>query len=95
MPADFLFAIDVSDEPVSDRMLADLAAAVSAYAGLGQETVDELNGALRQARAVGPAQGRCRVRFQAASGTLTMSVACDGGPEWQTTRSLPQRLPAP
>ena len=90
MPSDFLFAVELSDEPDSDRMLADLAAAVLAYAGLEQGTVDELNGGLRQALAVGAAQGRrrCLVRFQAASGTLTLSVACDGGAEWQTTRPL-------
>lgn len=89
MPSDFLFAIEVSDEPASDRMLTDLTAAVSAHAGLAQGTVDELNDALRQARAGGPEQGRCQVRFQAASGTLTISVGREGCPEWQTTRPLP------
>lgn len=91
MPSDFLFAIELSDEPASDRMLADLAAAVFAYTGLARGTFDELNGALRQALAGGAAQGRrrCHVRFQAASGTLTIAVACDGGAEWQTKRPLP------
>jgi hypothetical protein len=89
VPSDFLFAIEVSDDPASSRILADLAAAVFAYAGIARGTGDELTGALRQARAGSPARGRCQVRFQAASGTLTMFVSCDGGPEWQTTRPLP------
>ena len=91
MPSDFLFAIELADEPASDRMLADLAAAVFAYAGFSQGTVDELNGALRQALAGGAAHGRrrCHVRFQTASGTLTIAAACDGGADWQTTRPLP------
>ena len=91
MPADFLFAIELSDESASERMLADLTAAVFGLAGLAQGTVDELNDALRQALADGAAQGRhrCRVRFQAGSGTLTIAVASDGGAEWQTKRRLP------
>jgi len=87
--SDFLFAIELSDEPASDRMLADLTAAVFAHVGLAQGTVAEVNGALRQALAGGAAQGRCRVRFQAASGTLSVAAACDGGAEWQMKRRLP------
>ena len=56
---------------------------------LAQGTVAEVNGALRQALAGGAAQGRCRVRFQAASGTLSVAAACDGGAEWQMKRRLP------
>jgi hypothetical protein len=90
VPLDFLFVIELSDEPASNRMLADLAAAVFAYAGLAQGTVDELNAELRQALEDGAGQGRqrCRVRFQAGSGTLTIGVACNGGAEWQAKRRL-------
>ena len=91
MPSDFLFAIELTQESASERMLADLAAAVCAFAGLARDAVDELNGALGQVLAADAAQGRhrCRVWFQAASGTLTIGVACSGGAKWQTKRRLP------
>ena len=91
MPSDFLFAIELTHESASERMVADLAAAVCSFAGLTRDAVDELNGALRQQLAADAAQERrrCRVWFQAASGTLTIGVARHGGAEWQTKRRLP------
>ena len=87
MPSDFLFAIELSDERVSDKMLADLTTAVFAYAGLSHSTVEDVQGALRQLRSGGGGAER-RLRFQVASGVMTIAVACDGA-EWQTTRPLP------
>jgi len=92
--SDFLFVIEVFDEPAFDRMLADLAAAVFADAGFDVATRDELSGEMRQALSAGAAWRRCRVRFEAGAGTLTVSVASDGGVEWEAKRPLSPRSPA-
>jgi hypothetical protein len=91
VPADFLFTIELTDEPDSDRMLAGLAGAVLAYAGLPDATVDRLSRALHHALADGaaPDGDGCRVRFEAAAGTLTVGVVRADGAQWQASEPLP------
>ena len=86
---DFLFALDLSDEPHFDRMLSELASVVLRYAGYDPTAVDALTTEVRTALAGGAAAGRCEVRFRAGDGTLRIRVKFDGRPAWETARVLP------
>ena len=88
---DFLFALDLSDEPHFDRMLQELAAVVLRYVGFDAAIVDTMTGDVRAALASGAAEShsRCDVRFHAGGGTLRISVAFAGGRTWETARQLP------
>ena len=88
---EFVFALELSDEPPFDSMLSELAAAVLVYVGYHASAIDELRGVLRQALAAGPSngQGRCDVQFRAHGGELQIAVVFAGGAEWRTTRALP------
>jgi hypothetical protein len=88
---EFLFALELSDEPHFDAMVGELAGAVLAYVGYPKAAADELRGVLRRALSAGLANGnrRCDVRFNAHAGELQIVVAYAGGSEWRTTRPLP------
>ena len=89
---DFLFALDLSDEPHFDRMLAALSDAVLRYVGYDAAAMDAVTAELRTALADGVRNGRarCDVRFCASHGQLQITVAyAGGGPVWETTRTLP------
>ncbi len=88
---DFLFALDLSDEPHFDGMLQDLAAVVLRHVGYEPPIVQAVTADVRAALAAGAAEapGRCDVRFRARSGTLRISVAFAGGRTWETARALP------
>jgi hypothetical protein len=88
---EFVFALELSDEPQFDSMLAELAAAVLVHVGYQTPAVDELRGVLRQALAAGSSNGqrRCDVQFRAHGGELQIAVVFAGGSEWRTTRALP------
>jgi hypothetical protein len=90
-PREFLFALELSDEPQYDRMLADLTGAVLAHVGYQAAAIEELHGVIRSAlngrRA--SAGAPCDIRFHVAAGELQITVAYRGAVEWQTTRPLP------
>jgi hypothetical protein len=89
---DFLFALDLSDEPHFDRMLAALSDAVLRYVGYDAAATGAMTAELRRALAHGVKDGcaRCDVRFRASDGRLQITVAyAGGGPNWETTRALP------
>lgn len=88
---DFLFALDLSDEPHFDRMLQELSAAVLRYVGFDARRADAATGELRSALAAGAAGGHrhCDIRFRAAAGALRISVAFAGGRAWEATHTLP------
>ena len=87
-PHDFLFALDLSDEPHYHRMLQDLSAIVFKYVGYDAGRADALVADLRTAlSACGPAH--CDVRFEARDGALRISVTSAGGRAWETTHTLP------
>ena len=88
---EFLFALQLSDEPPFEGMLAELSSAVLTHVGYAPPAVAELGGVLRKALADGHVSGhtRCHVRFRALSGEIQISVAYEGGAEWRTTRPLP------
>lgn len=88
---DFVFALDLSDEPHFDTMLRDLAAVVLRYTGYDPAAADAMIAEVRGVLAAGVAAGRsrCRVQFAAAAGTLRISVAFAGDPTWETARALP------
>ena len=88
---DFLFALDLSDEPHFDRMLQDLVAVVLRFVGFQAETIETVTADVRAALAGGAVEGaaRCDVRFRAGGGTLRISVAFAGGRTWETARALP------
>ncbi len=88
---DFLFALDLSDEPHFDRMLQELAAVVLRFVGFDAPVVDGMTRDVRAALTAGAAEGhgRCDVRFRAGDGTLRISVAFAGGRTWTTERALP------
>ncbi len=88
---DFVFALDLSGDPESDQMVADLARTVLGQVGYTSAAVAALSGELRRALAERCAEGkgRCEVRFCAGAGQLEIVVAGAGGAEWRTTRPLP------
>ena len=88
---EFLFALDLSDEPKFDTMLGDLTGTVLKYVGYEPPAIDELRRAIAHALSAGASNGqrRCDVRFRAQQGQLVISVAYDGHDEWRTTRPLP------
>ena len=90
-PHEFVFALELSDEPHFDVMLAELANAVLAHVGYQTPAIDELRGTLRHALATGLSNGqqRCDVQFRAHAGELQIVVTYAGGAEWRTTRALP------
>ena len=87
---EFLFALDLSDEPAFNGMLTELTRAVLAHVGLAGRPSDELTAALGRALAEGAAAGprRCDVRFVAHAGALQVVVLFAGGAQWEVTRPL-------
>jgi hypothetical protein len=88
---DFVFALDVSGDPESDQMVADLARTVLGHVGYASSAIGAVIGELRTALAdrLVAGNGRCEVRFRAAAGQLEIVVAGAGRAEWRTTRPLP------
>jgi hypothetical protein len=88
---EFLFALDLSDEPHFDKMLGDLAGTVLKHVGYHPPAIDELCGALKTALSAGAGNGHrhCDVRFRAQHGELVITVTYAGRDEWRTTRPLP------
>jgi len=87
---DFLFALEISDDADSGRMLGELCMAVLGHVGYGEPAVAELTTALSAALSRSGAKGRrCDVRFVAGNGELQIVVACAGAAEWRTKRPLP------
>ena len=88
---EFLFALELSDETTFDRMLTDIAKAVSVHLGLAQAAVDALVVGLRDELSRAAAAGRRRgdVRFRTRAGELEIVVAYDDGAHWRSTRPLP------
>jgi hypothetical protein len=88
---DFSFALELSDDPQYDTMLAELAGAVCAHVGMTADAAAQLTGDLRKSLADAAARGaqRCDVRFQSHGGALDVVVSFAGGGEWRTTCALP------
>ena len=88
---DFLFALDVSGDPESDQMLAEVARTVLGQCGYATSAVDALAGELHVALAdrISDGRRRCEVRFRAEAGQLEIVVAGAGRPEWRTIWPLP------
>ena len=88
---DFLFALDVSGDPESDHMLAEVARTDLGQSGYATSAIDALAGELHAALAerVSDGRRRCEVRFLAGAGQLEIVVGGAGRPEWRTTWPLP------
>jgi hypothetical protein len=88
---DFVFTLDVSGDPDSDQMVADLARTVLGHVGCASQAITDLSGQLRSvlAERLSGGKGRCEVRFQTASGQLEIVVAGAGRAAWRTTCPLP------
>jgi hypothetical protein len=88
---EFLFALEISDDADSGRMVGELCSAVLGHVGYGAPAVAELTDALSDALSQGGAKGarRCDVRFVAHGGQLQITVSCAGAAEWHTARPLP------
>jgi hypothetical protein len=86
---EFLFALEMADDPDSSRMLDELCAAVLGHVGYAPPAIAEVNRDLRAAITQGNGAGRCDVRFVAHSGELQIIVVRVGAAEWRTTRRLP------
>jgi len=88
---EFLFALEMADDPDSGRMLDELCAAVLGHVGYPPPAIAEVNRELHAAITQGNGPGRCDVRFVAHGGELQIVVARGGASEWRTTRRLPDR----
>jgi hypothetical protein len=86
---EFLFALEMADDPQSSRMLDELCAAVLGHVGYAPPAIAEVNRDLRAALTQGNGAGRCDVRFVAHRGELEIVVTRIGAAEWRTTRRLP------
>ena len=88
---DFFFALDVSGDPESDRMLADVARTVLGHVGYAHSAIDALTGQLKTVLAERVADGkrRCEVRFRSEAGQLEILVSGAGRADWRTTWPLP------
>jgi len=88
---DFVFALDVSDAPDSDQMVADLARTVLGQVGYASSAIAAVSGTLRTvlAERLAGGKGRCEVRFRAGGGQLEIVVAKAGRADWRTTWPLP------
>ena len=88
---DFFFSLDVSGDPATDQMLADLTRTVLGYVGYAKSAIDALSGELRGVLAERVAGGkrRCEVRFRSEGGQLEIVVSGAGRAEWRTTWPLP------
>jgi hypothetical protein len=87
---EFLFALEMADDPDSSRMLGELCAAVLGHVGYAAPAIAEVNRELHDAIGRGNGGGRCGVRFVAHHGELQIVVARVGAAEWRTTRRLPR-----
>jgi hypothetical protein len=86
---EFLFALEMADDPGSSRMLGELCAAVLGHVGYAAPAIAEVNRELHEAIVRGAPAGRCDVRFVAQHGELHIVVARVGAAEWRTSRRLP------
>ncbi len=88
---DFFFALDVSGDPASDQMLADLTRTVLGHVGYASSAIDALSGELRAAigQRIADGKGRCEIRFRSGGGQLDIVVGGAGRPDWRTTWPLP------
>ncbi len=88
---DFSFALQLSDEPHYDSMLAELTGVVCAHVGMTSHAIGQLTHDLRNTLSNAVARGsrRCDVRFRAHGGSLEVVVSFAGGGEWRTTSALP------
>jgi hypothetical protein len=88
---DFFFALDVSGDPASDQMVADVTRTVLGHVGYASSAIDALAGELRAALNGRGADGkrRCEVRFRAEGGQLEIVVSGAGRAEWRTNWPLP------
>jgi hypothetical protein len=88
---DFFFALDVSGDPESDQMLAEVARAVLGHVGYANSAIAALTGELHAALTERVSGGKrcCHVRFRAEAGHLEIVVAGAGRAEWRTTWPLP------
>jgi hypothetical protein len=89
---EFVFALELSDEPPFDTMLSDLAVIVLAHLGYSRAAADELRHVVGGALRAGAANGkrRCDIRFRAHDGELEIVVSYPDGARWRTARPLPQ-----
>jgi len=86
---EFLFALEMNDDPDIGRMLGELCTAVLGHVGYPAPAIAEVNRELHDAIGHGRPAGRCGVRFVAHDGELQIVVARVGAAEWRTTRRLP------
>ena len=88
---DFFFALDVSGDPDSDQMLADLARTVLGHAGYAKSAIEALTGQLHGVLSERVADGKrhCEVRFRSEGGQLEILVTGAGRADWRTTWPLP------
>ena len=88
---DFFFALDVSGDPESDQMLAEVARTVLGHVGYAHSAIDALTGQLKTVLSDRVADGkrRCEVRFRAEAGQLEILVSGAGQADWRTTWPLP------
>src|SRR5262249_44017761 len=88
---DFLFALEMSGDPDSGRMLGDLGAAGLGHVGYSAPAIAELTSAMSGSLTRGGARAGRRGDdgFLARAGEWQIVVACAGAAEWGTTRPLP------
>ncbi len=89
---DFFFALDVSGDPASDQMLADLARTVLGHVGYAGAAIDALTGELRGALAERVAERQAALRGplpRAKRGSWKSSSPAPAAPTGAPTWPLP------
>jgi len=88
---DFFFALDLSDEPHFDRMLATLSDALFRFVGYDAASAGTLTTEVHKTLTDGAKAGhqRCDVSFKVGHGQIDITVAFAGGPSSTLSRALP------
>jgi hypothetical protein len=88
--SEFFFAVELSSQGASSKLLTELASCVLGHVGSSAEAMPDLVRALQQAVATGDGVGerRCDVQFRAQGGKLEVLVSSNGGRIWQTSHVI-------
>ena len=88
--SEFFFAVELSSQGASAKLLTELASCVLSHVGSSAEAMPDLARALQQAVAAsaGVGERRCDVQFRVRGGKLEVLVSANGGRIWQTSHLI-------
>jgi len=86
---EFSFVIELSSEPPTPMLLPELASRVLTVAGCRPEqTTAAVEGLEAAVKRTGAKTGPSRLRFDATDGSVAITLATEGHPEWHSTHRI-------